>query len=72
MGDRAHVSTKQESYDRLDAHRREDESWSDMFERLADVLEDADANGSETVAVENVDEIARASAKAVEDRLPGR
>jgi hypothetical protein len=72
MTDRAHVSTTQAAHDRLDAHRREGESWSDLFERVADVLDDADANGPETVAVENVDEIARAAADEVENRMTRR
>ena len=49
-----------------------DMSWSQFLEAAADALDGADEHGPNTVAVENVDEIARASAQAVEDRLPGR
>jgi predicted CopG family antitoxin len=69
MSDRKTLSVTEACYERLEAEKREDESWTDCLIRLAD---GADEQGPNTVAVENVDEIARASAQAVEDRLPGR
>lgn len=82
MSDRAHVSTKQESFDRLDSHRREEESWSDIFERAADVLDAVDgddANGPETDLDElagKIDdlraELPKELGEEIENRLTGR
>jgi len=73
MSDRTTLTVTDEAY--AEAEPVKDElgmSWSEFLEAAADALDGGDEHEPNTVAVENVDEIARASAQAVEDRLPGR
>jgi len=56
------------AYEAADADRRDDESWSEYLERVAGDTE----HGPNTVAVENVDEIARQTADEVENRMTRR
>jgi len=69
MSDRKTLSVTVECYEELQAEKRENESWTDCLSRLVD---GADEHGLNTVAVENVDEVARATATEVENRLPRR
>jgi hypothetical protein len=61
-------------YERLADHKDADESWSDFGARVADTLEDDDGGEHKpsTVAVTNVDEVARATADEVENRMTRR
>ncbi|MFB6189347.1 MAG: antitoxin VapB family protein [Halapricum sp.] len=80
MSDRKHLSILADVYERLEAHKHEDESWSDLVERAADALEEDgnedDVNGLETLTEEHIDDIAartaRKTADEVQDRLTGR
>lgn len=67
MTDRKTITLREPAYDALDDAKREDESFSDTVERLADGP--AGEHTPNTVAVENVDEIARAAASEVENRM---
>jgi predicted CopG family antitoxin len=70
---RKHVSVTSDAYAALEAVKRDGESWSECFERVArEVAETDTANGPQTVAVENVDEIARRAADEVENRMTRR
>jgi len=72
---RTTLTVTDDAHDRLAAHKGDGESWSDVFERAAEALEgqDSDLNTDpNTVAVDNVDEIARAAADAVENRMARR
>jgi hypothetical protein len=69
------ITVTDDVYERLGALKQDDESWSDIGDRAAGALEsqDDDVNTDpNSVAVTNVDEIARASADAVEDRMTRR
>jgi len=70
MSDRKTITLRESAYDALDDAKREDESFSDTVERLADGSEAE--HTPNTVAVENVDEIARAAATEVENRMTRR
>ena len=75
MTDRKSITVSGDAFDRADAHKQEDESWTDFWHRVADTLESQDEDVStepDTVVVENVDEIARASADKVENRMARR
>jgi len=69
MSDRKTITVDADAFKTADADRREDESWTDYLRRVAG---DDDEHTPNTVAVENVDEIARAAATEVEDRLTRR
>lgn len=65
------ITIREDVFDRLDADRGDTESWSDFLDRLAD--EDGDTEHEpNTATVENVDEIARAVAAEVENRMTRR
>ena len=69
------ITVTEDVYERLATLKRDDESWSELGDRAADVLEsgDSDVNTEpSSVVVENIDEIARASADEVEDRMTRR
>jgi len=69
------VTFPKDVFDRLDDLKHDDESWPEFGERVADVLEaqDGDVNTeTNTVVVDNVEEIARASAGEVENRMTRR
>ena len=61
------ITVSTEAFEAADADRRDGESWSDYLQRVAD-----DEHGPNTVVVKNVDEIARASASEVENRMTRR
>lgn len=63
------ISVTEDVYERLAEAKREGESWSNTLARLADGGGECKPN---TVAVENVDEIARATADEVENRMTRR
>lgn len=65
------ISVTADAYDALAEHKREDESWSECFHRLANHLGDTE-HGPNTVVVENVDEIGRIAADHVEERMTRR
>jgi hypothetical protein len=69
---RKHVSVTSDAYAALEAVKRDGESWSECFERVAREVGGDTANGPQTVAVENVDEIARRAADEVENRMTRR
>ena len=66
------TSVTEAAFERCDEHRRDDESWTDFFHRVADLLEDGTEQNPQTVAVENVAEVARATADEVENRMTRR
>lgn len=68
---RTTLSVTDDAYDALDTHRRDDESWSECFARIAAEFDDTEY-GPQTVSVDNVDEIARAAADEVENRMTRR
>jgi len=70
MSDRKTITLRESAYDALDDAKREDESFSDTVERLADGSEGE--HTPNTVAVTNVDEIARRTADEVENRMTRR
>lgn len=69
MTDRRTITVREPVYERLSADKADDESWSDYLSRLAD---GDGEHGLNTVAVENVDEIGRATATQVENRMTRR
>jgi len=72
---RKHCSVSEAAFNQLAVHMDEGESWSDLFERAAEALEAQDCGVNtepETVAVENIQEVARATADEVEDRMTRR
>jgi len=71
---RTTITVTDEVHERLEAHKQDDESWSDVGARAADALEsqDEDVNTDpNSVVATNVDEIALACAGEVEDRMTG-
>jgi len=64
---RTTITVTDDAFEAADADRRDDESWSDYLQRVADTEHDPN-----TAAVSNVDEIARATADEVEDRMTRR
>jgi len=70
MSDRKTITLRASAYDALDDAKREDESFSDTVERLAG--ESDGEHTPNTVVAENVDEIARAAATEVENRMTRR
>jgi hypothetical protein len=71
MTGRTTTTTSEAAHDRLAEFKRDGESWTELFHRAADALESAEG-GVNTTAVENVDEIARATADEVENRMTRR
>jgi hypothetical protein len=65
------VTTSEAAHDRLADHKREGESWTELFNRAADALESAEG-GVNATAVDNVDEIARVAADEDENRMTRR
>lgn len=63
------ITVTDAAYEAAAADRRDGESWSEYLERVAS---DDTEHTPNTVAVTNVDEIARAAADAVEDRMTRR
>lgn len=73
MSNRKTVTVDGDAHAKLAAHKDPSESWSDVFSRAADALSDSESEHTlNTVAVENVDEIARRTASEVEDRMTRR
>jgi len=68
---RTTITTSDAAHDRLAEHKREGESWTELFNRAADALE-SQAGDVNTTAVSNVDEIAQATAREVENRMTRR
>jgi len=68
---RTTITTSDAAHDRLAECKREGESWTELFNRAADALESADGDVN-TTAVSNVDEIAHATARELEDRMTRR
>jgi predicted CopG family antitoxin len=68
---RTTITTSDAAHDRLAEFKREGESWTELFNRAADALESTDGDVN-TTAVSNVDEIARATADEVENRMTRR
>lgn len=69
------ISVDEGAYETLEAHKDEDESWSDVFEQAAEALESGDGSDEHevnTAVVENIDEVKRAVADEVENRLTRR
>lgn len=64
---RTTITVTDDAFEAADADRRDDESWSDYLERVAGTEHDPN-----TVAVDNVAEIARAAADEVESRMTRR
>ncbi|MFC7202876.1 hypothetical protein ACFQJC_05065 [Haloferax namakaokahaiae] len=62
------ITVTETAFNAADEERRDGESWSDYLVRTATDTE----HEPNTVAVENVDEIARRSAEMVEDRMTRR
>jgi len=71
MTERTTTTTSQAAHDRLAEHKRAGESWTELFNRAAEALESQDGDVN-TTAVANVDEIARATAEEVENRMTRR
>jgi hypothetical protein len=71
MTGRTTITTSEAAHDRLADHKRDGESWTELFNRAAEALESRDGDVN-TTAVENVDEIARATADEVENRMTRR
>lgn len=71
MTERKTITVTEDAYERLLDHKSEGESWAQVFDRAADALESQDETMN-TTAVTNVDEIARAAADEVEDRMTRR
>lgn len=46
MGERKSISVDEPVYHRLAAHKRDDESWSDLANRAANALDAVDADAS--------------------------
>jgi len=65
------VTTSEAAHNRLAEFKRDGESWTELFNRAADALESADCDVN-TTAVSNVDEIAQATAREVENRMTRR
>jgi hypothetical protein len=74
MTDRKTITVTEAAYEAADTARRDGESWSEFLERAAadDVDDGATEHTPNTVAVTNVDEIARRTAEAVENRMTRR
>jgi len=70
MSDRKTISMTHEAFAAADADRRDGESWTDYLLRVAQ--QDTTEHGPQTVAVENVDEIALRAADEVENRMTRR
>jgi len=76
---RTTISVTDDAHDRLAAHKGDGESWTDVFERAAAAL-DGDGDGEDrdpqtdpcVVSAETIEEIARATAAEVEDRMTRR
>jgi predicted CopG family antitoxin len=68
------ITISKNAYDRLAPLKDEDESWTDIIHGLVDEVEGRDdgEHSPNTVAVTNVDEIARATATEVENRMARR
>jgi predicted CopG family antitoxin len=71
MTGRTTITTSEAAHDRLADHKREGESWTELFNRAAEALESTEGDVN-TTAVANVDEIARATAEEVENRMTRR
>jgi len=69
------ITGSEAAVERLRDHKADGESWTETLNRAADALESLDGDdelGLNSVAVENVDEIARAAADEVENRMARR
>jgi len=64
---RTTITVTDDAFEAADADRRDDESWSDYLQRVADTEHDPN-----TVVVENIGEVARAVGDEVEDRMRTR
>lgn len=74
MPGRKTITISKSAYDRLAPLKDEDESWTDVINSLVDEVEGEDGGEHKpnTVSVSNVDEIARATATEVENRMTRR
>lgn len=75
MSDRKTHTITEAAHEAADATRQDDESWTEWTLRAVEALEgpdDSTEHESNTVAVENVDEIARRAAEEVENRMTRR
>jgi len=67
------ITVTDEAFEAAAADRRDGESWSDYLQRVADADTDADTeHDPNTVAVANIDEVARAVGDEVENRMTRR
>jgi predicted CopG family antitoxin len=69
------ITASDAAVERLREFKRDGESWTETLNRAAEALEAQDGDGElgmNSVAVENVDEIARAAADEVENRMARR
>jgi len=64
---RTTITVTDDAFEAADADRRDDESWSDYLERVADT-----EHAPNTVVVKNIGEVARAVGDEVEDRMRTR
>ena len=64
------ISILEDVFERLEADKGDNESWSGYLDRLAD--ECGVEHDPNTATVKNVDEIARAAATEVENRMTRR
>jgi len=64
---RTTITVTDDAFEAADADRRDDESWSDYLQRVASTEHDPN-----TVAVENIGEVARAVGDEVENRMRTR
>lgn len=69
---RKHVSTTETAFEALDAQRKADESWSELFERAAEALDGGVETGPETLTRDDVDDIAALTARRTADEAENR
>lgn len=68
---RTNISVRDEVYADLEALKRDDESWSDLLARLA-AADQGNHTQTTRIPAEQVEEIARATGREVEDRMTRR
>ena len=72
---RTTLSVPDALYERLEACKRDDESWPDVLKRAAEALESTDDGSERTMDAltqDHIDDIARATADEVENRMTRR
>jgi predicted CopG family antitoxin len=66
------ITVSEAAYERLQAHKDSGESWTEVINRAAEAMDSEDEHKPNAVAVTNIDEIARATADEVENRMTRR